>query len=141
MAIARRDGEWVVGGVGDGLLAVRTGREAISIVIGDRDNGFCDETLGLGISTGPKEWCLSRLAASSEERLAVLATDGVADDLIPEKIEALCDWLVDGFCALKPLDRWRLLADELRGWPTARHLDDKTLAVLYTSAQTATEVA
>jgi hypothetical protein len=141
LALARRDGEWIVGGVGDGLLAVRTGNGPTSIVVGDRDEGFCNETCGLGVSPGPNAWRLSRLPASPEERVGVLATDGVADDLRPEKLGALCDWLVNDFRVLRPLDRWRMLTNELSSWPTPRHLDDKTLAVLYSSAQTTGEVA
>jgi hypothetical protein len=73
--------------------------------------------------------------------MAVLATDGVADDLISEKLDAFCNWLVDDFLDLNPLKRWRRLQTELRNWPTPGHIDDKTLAVLRVPAMAAEEMA
>ena len=139
LALARASGQWVVGGVGDGLAVVRTGDAPATQYIGDRNGGFGNETLALGLSRGSKAWNLSVLPPTKAERIAVLATDGVADDLLPEKLEAFCDWLIDDFQALAPGPRWRRLQSELLGWPTPKHLDDKTIAVLKVFAETSGE--
>lgn len=130
LALASRSGVWVLGGVGDGLLLTRTGRE-LRTVIGPRGEGFANETTGLGVSRGSSAWTLVQLAPTEEDRMAVLATDGVSDDLVPEKLDGFCNWLVSSFEDLSPSRRWRRLAAELRSWPTPGHLDDKTLAVVH----------
>ena len=50
---------------------------------------------------------------------------------IAERGESLdIAWLKDEIAVLQPVARWRSLQRELTGWPTPRHLDDKTIAVL-----------
>ncbi|HPQ71351.1 MAG TPA: PP2C family serine/threonine-protein phosphatase [bacterium] len=133
-ALALNKGKWIVGGIGDGLALVKTGHDSIIEVIGPRDTGFGNETQGLGTTSGIKAWRLTQLPPSDSARFAVLATDGVADDLLPEKLDAFCLWLLESFLTLKPIARWRQLAKELRAWPTPKHLDDKTLAVMSSPA-------
>lgn len=129
-ALASPSGTWLVGGVGDGLALVRSNLE-MQIIIGDRGNGFCNEASGLGASKGQKAWSIAELAPTNQERIAVLATDGISDDLRPERLNDFCNWLIDSFERLSPRQRWHGLASELRAWPTPGHLDDKTLAVLH----------
>lgn len=133
LALARKNGEWIVGGIGDGLAVVKDDDAPISVIIGDRQDTFSNEAPALGISPGPKAWELVLLPASPLPRLAVLATDGVADDLLPEKLDEFALWLFERFHDLQPAQRWRQLSAELRAWPTPRHLDDKTIAVLKAS--------
>ena len=133
LALATAKGTWVVGGVGDGLVLARSDSK-LQVLIGDRGNDFSNETIGLGASNGPRAWTLTELPPSEGERITVLATDGVADDLLPEHLNGFCDWLIDTFVHLTPKERWRTLAAELRDWPTPGHLDDKTLAVVHTPA-------
>lgn len=137
-ALAAAKGTWVIGGVGDGLALVRSA-SGLRVVIGDRHESFSNETRGLGVTKGPKAWTLIELPPSDDERIAVMATDGVADDLLPERLDGLCDWLIGTFEHQQPAERWRGLAAELQNWPTPRHLDDKTIAVLHASASTSKE--
>ena len=136
LALALPNGEMVVGGVGDGLVAIRTGDAPVSLVVGNRMNGFGNETCALGVSPGSKAWKLMKLPRSQQQRFVVLASDGVADDLIPERLDGFCEWLVSNFQDLHPVPRWHRLVAELRAWPTPKHLDDKTLAVLKVYAKT-----
>jgi len=129
LALATTKGKCIAGGVGDGLALVRTG-SVLRVIIGDRGEDFANETKGLGASTGPRAWTLAELPPTDAERVAVLATDGVADDLLPERLDGFCDWLIDSFQPLAPRERHSRLAAELRAWPTPGHLDDKTLAVV-----------
>lgn len=128
--LARKKGEWIAAGLGDGLIMTRTGAEPIKILIGQRGEGFANNTSALGASAGLKSWKVAELPPTINSRVAVLASDGIADDLMLEKLDAFCTWLCD---EIKPLDsrlRWRTLMSELRSWPTPKHLDDKTLAVM-----------
>ncbi len=130
LALAMKTGTWVVGGVGDGLALVRTGPD-LRVVVGERGDNFTNETLGLGASRGPRDWTLVEFPATTAQRIAILATDGVADDLRPERFDGFCNWLIDTFETLTQAQRWRVLARELRNWPTPGHLDDKTLALVH----------
>ena len=130
LALACPDGTWVVGGVGDGLAAVMENGQRVVRVIGDRREAWGNETMALGMSIDARAWELVVLPPSVGERAAVLATDGVADDIIPEKLGYFCRWLIDDFRHLEPHHRWSRLVLELRNWPTPKHLDDKTVAVL-----------
>ena len=130
LALMCSDGSWVVGGIGDGLALVRTGEELVT-VLGNRDGDFSNVTEALGVSKGGRVWKISKISPTDEDRMAVLATDGIADDLIPEKMGDFCGWLVDTFQGSSPAQRWRMLSAELRAWPTPKHQDDKTLAVLH----------
>ena len=136
VAFAHSSGRWIVGGLGDGLVAVRTGDEPVISVIGDRGISFGSETAALGVSPGPKEWSLSILQPTQAKRFAVLATDGVADDLREDRLDDFCSWVVTDFGEMNPSSRWHRLQSELRNWPTPKHLDDKTIAVLSSSAET-----
>lgn len=131
LALSTPKGACILGGVGDGLVLVRTGA-AIEVIVSERGEDFANETRGLGASTGPRAWTLAALPPADMERVVVLATDGVADDLVPERFDGFCDWLIDSFRPLAPRERHRKLAAELRAWPTPGHLDDKTLAVVHT---------
>jgi serine/threonine protein phosphatase PrpC len=134
MALARPNGEWIIGGIGDGLILVKTGEdEPIPYLgLGDRGDDFGNETQALGISR--KAWDLKVLSPTGLDRFAILATDGVSDDLNPQKIEEFCKW-ISAFCGLPALPRWRLLVSDLKNWPTPKHQDDKTVALLKISAQ------
>ena len=140
LALATVRGTWVVGGVGDGLALARTGSE-LRVVVGDRGADFGNETAGLGVSRGSRAWTLVELPPPDGERIAVLATDGVADDLLPGRLDGFCDWLIDTFQHQTPKGRWHTLAAELRAWPTPGHLDDKTLAVVHTPAPASEETS
>jgi len=128
--LATMKGKCIIGGVGDGLALLRTGA-TVQVIIGDRGASFTNETKGLGASTGPRAWTLAEFPPTDAEWVAVLATDGVADDLLPDRLDEFCDWLIDSFQALAPRARRIRLAAELRAWPTPGHLDDKTLAVVH----------
>lgn len=130
LAVATKGGTWIVGGIGDGLATIRSG-STFRVVIGDRGDGFANETAALGMPKGTSAWHLEEFPPSEDERVAVLATDGVSDDLRPERLEAFCDWLVESCIDRTPEERARHLAAELRAWPTPGHLDDKTLAVVH----------
>jgi serine/threonine protein phosphatase PrpC len=130
LALLTAKGSCIVGGVGDGLAMVRTGK-ALEVVVGNRGDGFSNETAALGASSTSRAWTLADLPPTDAGRVAVLATDGVSDDLLPERLDGFCTWLVEEFAPMVPQARHRSLTAALRAWPTPNHLDDKSLAVLH----------
>jgi len=130
-ALRQGSGKWIVGGLGDGLLAVVTGANW-QCYIGERpEDNFANETDALGSRRGSKKWVVEELPATSEPRFALLATDGIGDDLKPEKVEAFGHWFCKKFGPMPPRSRWHSIRQSLRHCPTPRHTDDKTIAVLH----------
>lgn len=124
-ALAHVRGQVHVAAIGDGVALLRT-RRGLEWVVGPRAAGFANETDALGHSA---PWT-SRSFPRAGGDVVVLATDGVADDLLPERIDGFVQWLMDDFAGMAPSERWRALQRELKEWPTPHHTDDKTLVVL-----------
>jgi serine/threonine protein phosphatase PrpC len=125
LALAHRDGRTFVAALGDGMAAVRT-HGAIERVEHPRASGFSNETQSLGSGGVWAKRCFER----TEVDIAVLASDGVSDDIRPDRLADFVAWLKEEIATLQPVNRWRSLQRELNEWPTPRHLDDKTIAVL-----------
>lgn len=127
-AVVAPDGSGLVAQLGDGLVLVGDGAEAEALAKRP-DDSFANQTLALGVTRRIGAWHWRRLAPGT--RRFLLCTDGVADDLLPDRHPALLDWLEQDLLSLPPQQRWRTLARELRDWPTPRHTDDKTLAFIW----------
>ena len=128
-ALRQADGRLLLAGLGDGLAIVRKAGGALATFGGRGPDAFGDETLALGASHRIDDWWIVT-EPPVRSRTVVLVTDGVADDLAPERLDAFVNWLTDDIGRLAPVARWRRLCRELRAWPVPRHLDDKTVAVL-----------
>jgi len=123
------DGRLVIAQLGDGLVLLKKPGGCIALEPGaDR---FGNETTGLGISKDVRDWRIHVEPQAVAPMAVLLATDGVADDILPEKREAFLDCLLSDFATVREGTRSRALAAELRSWPTPRHRDDKTVAVLW----------
>ena len=128
-ALREPDGRLLLAGLGDGLAIVRKAGGDLTTFGGRSPDAFGDETLALGTPHRIGDWWIVT-EPPGRGRTVVLATDGVADDLAPERLDAFTHWLADDIGCLPPAARWRRLCRELRAWPVPRHLDDKTVAVL-----------
>ena len=64
----------------------------------------------------------------------MLATDGFFYDLLFYLCISFINYHVAQYVELPAMQRSRALAKSLREWPTPRHLDDKTVAVLWNAA-------
>lgn len=124
-ALSDSDGKVHMAAIGDGLALLRKA-DGLEWVVGPRTDGFSNETDALGLTSS---WTLRSFTFKGGD-VAVLATDGVADDLLPHRIGDFVQWLMDDFAPLPPAPRWRALQRELKNWPTPLHSDDKTLVVL-----------
>ena len=125
-AVVNHDGEGVAGQLGDGLLAIHDGARVSALSKRD-DESFVNETTGLGLTTRLAAWRTAAVPAGS--RCILLCTDGVSDDLLPDRLPEFIDWLGRVVRSKREPQRRHFLVRSLKEWPTPKHLDDKTLAI------------
>jgi serine/threonine protein phosphatase PrpC len=125
-ALAHARGHVHVAAIGDGMAFLRTRAGRLEWVVGPRASGFSNDTDALGRASS---WTHRSFPRAVGE-VVVLASDGVSDDLLPDRIGDFVVWLMDEFSTLPAQRRCQALRRELTEWPTPRHNDDKTLAVL-----------
>lgn len=129
LAACRPDGDTLVAQLGDGMLAYRAGGRFG--ILTPRRSGFSNQTEALGISRSWADWQVARLRLSEPGDALVLMTDGVSDDLMPERVNGFLRMLRKE-CAARSRRRSKAwLRRQLEAWPTPAHADDKTIAVIY----------
>jgi hypothetical protein len=129
-AVVTTDQRLLLAQLGDGLVLLsKAGSTTTLEPSGER---FGNVTTGLGIASDLREWRVHVEPRFHGSMAVLLATDGVADDLLPERRAGFLEFLVTRFGALPSRSRGKAIARELRAWPTPRHRDDKTLAILWT---------
>ena len=122
----------MIGGIGDGIAALRDGERDIIYVVGAERTGFINQTVGLGASRSASDW---RFAYSPVPRAGCrsASTDGVADDLIPEQTQSFATWVAASLGGVPSRQRSNTMRVMLRQWPAAKHSDDKSIAVIWES--------
>lgn len=128
-ALLEKTGILVTANLGDGVTLVRGSGGDVTVYGGRDTEGFGNETLALGMRHRLGDWRIAVLPPQPE-RCVVLATDGIADDLRPDKLQGFVRWIAEEIAPLPPLRRAACLRKELNRWPVPHHTDDKTLAVM-----------
>ena len=128
-AVVMNDGRILLAQLGDGLVILKT--EAGLTTLEPSEERFGNTTTGLGIANDLRDWRFHLAPRVLGQTTIFLATDGVTDDILPEKRQSFLDFLVTNYGSLPPHTRTRAIARTLHEWPTARHSDDKTVAVLW----------
>lgn len=116
----RPDASLLVASIGDGVCFVRSALGDVSL---DGHAGWLNESA----SIGQGHWLVKEIAEPIGATL--LATDGVAADLVPDVLPRLTDHLVEVLGSLERRMAWRRLARDLRAWPTPGLGDDRTLVL------------
>mgnify|MGYP006424774219 CR=1 FL=1 len=129
-AVVLASGKLVLAQLGDGIVALRE-PDGIVTRLTPPKTGFGNETTGLGVARSTKEWSVMTRSNLLEGTAILLASDGIADDLKPDRISDFIQVLIKEFAPLPPRKRYHAIASELRQWTTENHLDDKTLAILF----------
>ena len=125
-AMFTSDGRGLLAQLGDGLIYLRSRSLGAVSVSGAARGEFTNETTGLGIATDLAAWSTTELSTVSPGDRVMIATDGVSDDLIEDRRDALLDHAAMRYPP-GVADSARALARDLRRWPVARHTDDKTI--------------
>ncbi len=133
-AVATKDGRLLLAQLGDGLVMLQTPKGTTTLE--PPAERFGNATTGLGIAADVREWRLHLEPNFAGTASILLATDGVADDLVPERRSEFLNFLVTEYGCRPAAARTRAIVKELRDWPTPRHLDDKTVAVLWNAGTT-----
>ncbi|MEQ2006944.1 MAG: protein phosphatase 2C domain-containing protein [Limisphaerales bacterium] len=120
----------IYAGLGDGMALFQAGNQPVHCLSARRAGDFVNESLALGVNHRMTDWAHAQLPLPQAPWIAVLVTDGIADDLRPDKLDAFVKWLRDEISRKPGNKRLTALRRALREWPTPGHLDDKTLAVL-----------
>lgn len=120
-----------LGRLGDGMIAIYGELESNSLILDDKkQDSFSNYTDCLEQEFNPEQWETATVN-SHDCKAVVLCTDGISDDLLPEKqlifVEELYSTYVDQEYEVRKtdLERW------LHAWPVPLHSDDKTIACLY----------
>jgi serine/threonine protein phosphatase PrpC len=128
-AAVTKDRRLLLAQLGDGLVMLKT--PAGTTTLEPPGERFGNATTGLGIVSDVREWRLHFEPTFSGAASILLATDGVADDLLPEKRADFLSFLITQNGPRPVSARTRAIAKQLSDWPTPRHRDDKTVAVLW----------
>jgi serine/threonine protein phosphatase PrpC len=129
-AVLISDNRLIIGGLGDGIAAIRHSDGQVIKAV-DRGEAFLNHTLALGDPHKLDDWKLIDFKEYQPGDIVMLASDGIADDLVDERIPDLMNWLVKEYGSMAPKERTSALRKELINWPTSSHQDDKTIALLY----------
>ena len=81
----------------------------------------------MGFEGSIQKWHFEEFHEGKIGRTVVLATDGLSDDVIPEKARDFCLWLLSLGQTEQRRTLPRRLRRELVNWPTPLHCDDKTM--------------
>lgn len=127
-AVADRYGSLTVCSLGDGTALVEAAGSLVRL--GQRpEAAFANETIALGLPHKAVSWQVHTGQAAGST--VVLATDGVADDLNPAKLNGLPRVLRRQLQPLGAPEQKRVLKEALRSWPIPRHGDDKSIGLLW----------
>lgn len=120
----------LVAGLGDGIAMVSQPKQPLDIIV-ERNSEFTNQTMALGIPHKLTDWRYKLYSSLPDTVSVLIATDGVADDLRPDRLSELPDWILNTYGSLSAAKRHIALKNELKNWSTPRHQDDKSLAILY----------
>ena len=124
------DGDVIIAQVGDGIIAYKHGDEFN--IFFEKEDDFSNETLSVSKITKLSQWNIKRFNVKKEERFSLfICTDGISEDLIPEKREDFLEALLNLY---KDRSSWKKdarLPKLLKKWPTPKHGDDKTIVVFH----------
>jgi serine/threonine protein phosphatase PrpC len=120
-------GRAVIAQLGDGMVARRT-VDGVAHVHVSNAEGF-GRTDALGTPHTLSDWSFTLTHPLAAGEAVLMATDGVSEDLEPDRIADLMAWVIDELGPQPNANR--LLRAELRNWPVPAHQDDKTLLVMW----------
>lgn len=129
IAVLKEDKKILLGQLGDGLISIRIDGLLPPIQINDKE--FLNETECLG-SNGNENYYLLILDFDQNYDF-LIATDGISDELIPDKIEFLHDYFINKFKNIEKSKRNNVLESEINAFLNEKNNDDKSLIFTWSS--------
>lgn len=125
------EGTITLGRLGDGMIAALGETDDNHLILSDdKQDSFSNYTNSLQQDFKPEQW-ETEMIDSSRCNAVVLCTDGISDDLLPEKQFIFAQAIYSAYVDLKPVARNRDVKRWLNEWPVPHHSDDKTIACLF----------
>jgi len=126
-ALKLNDGRLITAQLGDGIILLKKKKDCLNL--SREREGFGNQTYALGSTWDIDRWTINDFNDGRNIQGIILATDGVADDLIKDKYFEFSQHILNIGNELYQ-KRWQIIKKELRDWPTPYSNDDKTIAVL-----------
>ena len=129
--VIRFNGKCLLAQLGDGLIAVCSNSSDEPILLYDtKQDSFSNLTFSFGCEFRPEQW-QTRTILSDHCDAVVLCTDGISDDLMPDKQSEFAKELYISYRDYSSRQRKNELRGWLKDWPVPGHSDDKTIACLF----------
>lgn len=120
-----------LGRLGDGMIAIYGESEKNCLILRDnKHDSFSNYTNCLNQIFQPDHWEITTIK-SAECKIVILCTDGISDDLLPEKQMMFTQELYDTYSDLDSVVINKDVRGWLKNWPVLGHSDDKTIACLF----------
>ena len=125
------EGILTLGRLGDGMIAALGETEENHLILSDnKQDSFSNYTNSLRQEFKPDQWEIATIESAAYNAV-VLCTDGISDDLLPEKQIEFVREFVDEYSDMKRGKRRNSIQKMLTDWPVPGHSDDKTIACLF----------
>lgn len=119
--------------LGDGLLLMRCGGQFRMIT--PKRTGYSNQTLALEAELRADKWSLDYGKLEKPGDGLVLMSDGVADDLEPDRLPEFLDALYRDLSLRNRRGGRRWIQRELNNWATPMHSDDKSLVAVFRTSK------
>ena len=123
-ALVYADNEVIIGQAGDGVILIKSDEKFV--VFQNKTDDFMNEVSALTCKRPYKHWKVKNLRFDfhkNKELKLLLSTDGISEDIIPEKREMF----LEHFIGLTKSNNRSGLLDELKNWSVPGSIDDKTV--------------
>lgn len=119
----------ILGRLGDGMLCTKVSGKQV-FMTDDKTDSFSNITECIGGHLHFDRWDVRKFDDCIPDYI-VMSTDGISDDIIPEKLPSFVESFVHEFVPMSPLLRTNTILKMFQNWPVKGHSDDKTIACLY----------
>lgn len=125
------EGIIILGRLGDGMIVALGENGEDHLILSDhKRDSFSNYTNSLQQEFKSEQWEVATIESTTCNAV-VLCTDGISDDLLPEKQATFAQELYSAYAGLEPMERKKDLKRWLNNWPVPGHSDDKTIACLF----------
>lgn len=125
--VNKRDQKIIIGQLGDVLVALRLDGDLMRLNIAEKD--FINETESLG--SGKKVDYLINSYSFKNSFEFLVATDGIGDELVRDKLDELFDYLIFKYKKINIKQRSRILRKEISKDLNEKNNDDKSLVFVW----------
>lgn len=117
-----------LGQIGDGICSGYINGDRF--LLSRKDSPFANVVEPLTPGCPPERWAMVRFPEVDSVKL-LLATDGIADDLLPDRESDFADFLITQIEKTDPDQREERLHEILANWETPQSNDDKTVGLYH----------